>query len=212
MPQVVSPRVDYDPAHGDVVRCWVCRQPWPTRFDMVLDSYHSELRIDGRPLIRLRPSEANVLAVLINNFPRWLPRSQLVELAYDYLPDVDMPSPSSVTNAIKLIKDRLKGTRYVIQHDNNRGWRLSDEDTINREVREERAQMPKSSKAGAMSIISMGAARKTPGATPDRKPRHRKKDNVSASQTAGRVKLKAATKVISTKNQMRKKKRTVKDV
>ena len=74
MPRVVLPRVDYDAAHGDVPCCWVCRQKWPHRFDLILDAFNRELRIDGDAPIGVSKLEGDVMHALINAFPRFQTR------------------------------------------------------------------------------------------------------------------------------------------
>ena len=207
--RVVMPRVDYDAAHGlDEPCCWVCRQKWPSAFSLILDAADRELRIDGGKPIKLRPSQARALAVLINRMPRWVSRSELVDIAFSDMPDNDAPSPSSVTNAVNDCKRYLEGSRYVIQNERSgRGWRVVDEDTINREKREYEAQIPKIKKSRDMAVLSLGATKKTRGA-PGKVSYRKKKDRDNPQRG-----LKSNPKAkISTKSALRRKKRTAADV
>lgn len=209
MRRVVLPRVDYDAAHGDVVRCWVCLQRWPSPFDIVLDMHDKEVRIDGGKPLKLRPAQARALAVLVNCMPRWVSRSQLIESAFEDTPDVDMPSPSAITNALNECKSVLEGSRYRIENEKTgRGWRIVDEDTINREIREELAQIPKVSRAKDMAVLSLGAIKKTKGA-PGKTSYRKNKNRHDLTKT---ISSKGAVAKFSKNNQYRRKRKTAEDV
>lgn len=209
MGKVVLPRVDHDAAHGDVPRCWVCHQVWPHAFSLILDAHNTQLRIDGAAPIKVRPSTARALAVLINAMPRWVTRSHLVESACDDMPSIDMPSACSVTNAVADARKILVGSRYTIENDRKgRGFRLIDEDTLNRERREALAILPKKSKPHDMAVLSLGATKKTKGAPG--KPSYRDKE-IAKNKQLPFLQSRPGVK-ISTKSTQRQKKRTAADV
>ncbi len=129
-PLVALPRVG---KVDGVFCCWVCRQPWPTRYDLVVDVVNKTVRLDDSQPLALSRNELDVLSALIAAFPRWLSRNQLAEHTWDHRPDVDMPDPSVVMGIAKRLNDYLRGSRYVIERNQKRGIRLADIDTLLRE-------------------------------------------------------------------------------
>lgn len=211
--RVVQPRVDHDPAHGDVPCCWVCRQRWPHAFSLVLDKHHRELRIDGAPPVPIRPTHADVLAVLINSSPRWMTRSHILEHAFAERPDVDMPRSSALNAAVRGIREALQGTQYVVESDQHNGWRLVTEEYLARERAEYLAQIPNTGKRKLtdMGTISLGAIKKTPGAKT--KPTHTGgAPRLHPEGRSRRSKKGQVTPAMSKNNQMKRKKRTALDV
>jgi DNA-binding winged helix-turn-helix (wHTH) protein len=169
-PLVAMPRVGKPDAP---LCCWTCGQPWPSRYDLVIDAVASTVRLDNRQPVALTRNELHVISALVAAFPRWLTRSQVIEHSWDYRPDCDMPSVTSVAKALKSIGELLLGSRYTIESDQQRGVRLTDVDTILREMRlEEAINGALRVKAAARTLQSASqvvAARKA--ANP--KPRHR---------------------------------------
>lgn len=163
---VVQPRVDYDPFHGDEPRCWVCRQRWPYALSIVFDKHNRKLRIDGADPRPVRAAVAEVLAVLVNSHPRWVSRSQMHEYAYAERPDVDMPSKHLVNSHVSGAKETLVGSRYLIESDQHRGWRLVTEDYLQKERDEYLAQIPGADKRARedLSRASYASISKTEGA------------------------------------------------
>jgi DNA-binding winged helix-turn-helix (wHTH) protein len=131
-PLVAMPRVGKP---DEPLCCWVCQQRWPSRYDLVVDATAFTIRIDDRQPLALTRNELHVASALISAFPRWLTRSQLIEHAWDYRPDCDMPGSTSISKAIKSLGQLLRGTRYTIENSQQRGVRLVDVDTILREMR-----------------------------------------------------------------------------
>lgn len=129
-PLVALPRVGKP---DGVLCCWVCRQAWPTRYDLVVDAVSSTVRLDDSQPLALSRNELHVLQALIAAFPRWLSRNQLAEHTWDYRPEGDMPDPSVVMGVAKKLNDYFKGSRYVIERNQKRGIRLVDVDTILRD-------------------------------------------------------------------------------
>lgn len=131
-PLVAMPRVGKP---DEPLCCWACGQRWPSRYDLVIDSVASTVRIDDRQPEAITRNELHVLSALAAAFPRWLTRAQVIEHAWDYRPDCDMPSATSVTKALKSLGELLLGSRYTIEADQQRGIRLTDVDTILREMK-----------------------------------------------------------------------------
>ncbi len=131
-PLVAQPRIGKPDAP---LCCWTCGQRWPSRYDLVIDAVASTVRIDNRQHVALTRNELHVFCALVAAFPRWLTRPQLLEHSFDYRPDCDMPSATSVSKALKAIGELLYGSRYTIEMHQFKGVRLTDVDTILRDMR-----------------------------------------------------------------------------
>jgi hypothetical protein len=131
-PLIAQPRVGLP---DGPLCCWTCGQHWPSRYDLVIDAVASEVRIDDRQPVALTRNELHVISALVAAFPRWLTRPQLLEHSFDYRPDCDMPSATSVSKAIKTIGELLQGSRYTIEAHQFKGVRLVDVDTILRDLK-----------------------------------------------------------------------------
>lgn len=129
-PLIALPRVGKP---GGVLCCWACGQPWPTRYDLVVDAVASTVRIDDSQPLALSRNELHVISALITAFPRWITRTQLIEHAWDYRPDGDMPEGTVLPPILKRLAAALQGTRYTIERDIKHGVRLVDVDTLLRE-------------------------------------------------------------------------------
>lgn len=123
---------------GDPLRCWVCGSNWPSQYDLTLDCESHELRIDRKRVVKLRPRDTDALEVLIDAFPRWITLKHWRDAAMGGDPDDEIRAWTW-----SHLQKHFIGSRYTIQRGKQGAVRLVDDDTLERERRNELGQIPK---------------------------------------------------------------------
>ena len=108
-------------------RCPLCDQEYKGHKGIYVDTYESEIIIDGRRL-KLTRKQTELLAILIRISPRIARKEFLMDCMYGMAPEVDEPNQKIVDVFVCRIREQLVPTRFRIETVWGSGYRLREKD------------------------------------------------------------------------------------